>query len=310
MRRAQHRIEVAAKLARVSDVQRQQIEQVLTRPACLVELDRRDAYPFLPDFGRGGIIGAMGRAYDITVVGADDGPEQTLLAIENGHEDRQIRQMAAAMIGIVEQDDVARPDVAKAFLDRQRRPRQRTDMHRKVIGLRGQAAACVANRQRKVAAGIEDLRVRGAKHGFAHLLHDRTEAVLDDGSGDRVDFPGHSRLVTDWRDQSKGGRAGVSRPAARVAPACREWRPATSRLKPTRRRRRAASPALFAARARIARTSSVWRRQLFRWFPSRRTVRPPGKGWRPEATSRAPTDVRPHARSSRGPELRLAIARR
>src|SRR5438445_9351019 len=132
MRRAQHRSEVAAKLTRVSDVQRQQIEQILARPTGLVKPDRRDAYPLLPDFGRGGVVGAMRRTADIALMGADDGPEQALLAIENWHEDRQVRQMAAAMIGIVEQDHVARANVAKAFLDRQRRPRQRADMHRKM----------------------------------------------------------------------------------------------------------------------------------------------------------------------------------
>ena len=141
MRRPQHRGEVAAKLAGVSDVQRQQIEQVLARPAGLVEPDRRDAQPFLPDLGGAGIVGAMGGAADIAVMGADDGPEQALVAGEYRHEDRQIGQMAAAMIGIVEQDDVAGLDVLEPLLDHQRRPWQRADMNRQMIGLRDQAAA-------------------------------------------------------------------------------------------------------------------------------------------------------------------------
>src|SRR6266699_2809638 len=78
-------------------------------------------------------------------------------------------------------------------------------MNRDVIGLRDQAAACVANCERKVAAGIEDLRIGGAKHGLAHLLHDRTEAVLNDRTCNGIDFCGHSRLVPDRRDHSKGG---------------------------------------------------------------------------------------------------------
>ncbi len=51
MRRADHRREIAAKLARIADVQRDQIEQILAQPAGLVELDRRDAQAFLPDLG-------------------------------------------------------------------------------------------------------------------------------------------------------------------------------------------------------------------------------------------------------------------
>src|SRR4029077_10237749 len=43
MRSPEHRGEVAAKLARVSDVQRQQIEQILARPSGLVEFDGRNA---------------------------------------------------------------------------------------------------------------------------------------------------------------------------------------------------------------------------------------------------------------------------
>ena len=148
MGRPQHRGEVAAKLARVADVERQQIEQVLARPAGLREPDRRDAQPFLPDLGGAGIVGAVGGAADIAEMGADDGPEQALVAGEYRHEDRQIGQMAAAVIGIVEQKHVAGHDVLEPVLDHQRRPGQRADMDREVIGLRDQAGPRVANRQR------------------------------------------------------------------------------------------------------------------------------------------------------------------
>ncbi len=54
----------------------------------------------------------MGRAADIALMGANDGPQQALVAIEDRHERGEVRQMAAAMIGIVQQDDVAGLDVA------------------------------------------------------------------------------------------------------------------------------------------------------------------------------------------------------
>ena len=71
------------------------------------------------------------------------------VAVEHRHERGQVRQMAAAMIGIVEQDDVAGRDVREALLDRARRPGQRADMHRNVLGLRDQASARVADARAK-----------------------------------------------------------------------------------------------------------------------------------------------------------------
>ena len=99
--------------------------------------------------------------------------------------------MAAAMIGIVEQDDVARPNISETLFDGQGSPRQCADMHGDVVSLRDQAAPCVADREREIPAGVEDLGIGRAKHGFAHLLHDRAQPVLDDGSRDRVDRDGH-----------------------------------------------------------------------------------------------------------------------
>ena len=197
MRRANHRRQVAAKLAGITDVQRQQVEQIVAQAAGFVELDRRNAQPLLKDLGGAGIVAAMGGAADVALMGTDDGPQQPPLAVEDRHKGGEIRQMTAAMIGIVEQNDVARLDILEARFDRQRRPGQRPDMHRDVIGLRDQATAGVADAERKIAAGIEDLRIGGAKHGFAHFLHDRAETMLDDGSRDGIDLGGHALLLTE-----------------------------------------------------------------------------------------------------------------
>src|SRR5437660_8746016 len=96
-------------------------------------------------------------------------------------------------------------------------------MNGNVIGLCDQAAACVANPERKVTAGIEDLRIGGAKHGFAHLLHDRTEAVLNNRTCNGIDFCGHAGLLPDRRDPSKGGssvRRDAVLPAATPPTSC------------------------------------------------------------------------------------------
>src|SRR5205085_8825761 len=83
-------------------------------------------------------------------------------------------------------------------------------MDRDVIGLCDQATTRVANRERKIAAGIEDLRIGGAKHGFAHLLHDRTETVLNNRTCNGIDFFCHSGLVADRSDHSKGVEFGTA----------------------------------------------------------------------------------------------------
>src|SRR6202165_186969 len=159
MRRAYHRRQIAAELSWIANIQCQQVEQIIAQPASFVELDRRNAQSLLPDFGGGGIVATMRGAPNVALMGADDGPEQPPLAIKDRHEGGQIRQMTAAVIRIVEKNDVARPDVAKSFFDGERRPGQRADMNRDVVRLRDQAAARVANRQRKITAGVEDLRI-------------------------------------------------------------------------------------------------------------------------------------------------------
>src|SRR3977135_1570445 len=112
MRGADHRRQIAPELARIANIQSQQIEQIVARPPALVELDGRNAQSFLPDLGGRGIVAAIRRAADVALMRADDGPEQTPLTIKDRHEGGQIRQMAPAVIGIIEQNEVAWLDIA------------------------------------------------------------------------------------------------------------------------------------------------------------------------------------------------------
>jgi hypothetical protein len=195
MRGADHCGQIAAKIAGVADVQRDHVEHVLAQPTGLVELHWRNAQAFLVDLGRHRIVGAVGRAADIALMRAHDRPEQPLAAVEHRHEGGDIRQVAAAVIGIVHQDHIARLHVANVLLHRAGGPGQGADMHRNVVGLRDQPRLRIADCQREIPAGVEDLRVRRAQHGFAHLGDDGAETVLDDGAGDGVDVSLH-RLLT------------------------------------------------------------------------------------------------------------------
>ena len=71
--------------------------------------------------------------------------KQSPTAVKNRDKRRQVGKMAAAMIGIVQENDIAGPDIAEALLDGQCGPRQCADMHRDVVGLCNQTALCVAN---------------------------------------------------------------------------------------------------------------------------------------------------------------------
>ncbi len=186
MGRADHGGEIAAEIMGIADIERDHVEDIVAQPPLLVKFYGRNAQTFLPDLGRIRIVGAMRGTSDVALVRAHHRPEQPPRAVEHRHKGGHVGQMAAAMIGIVHQDHVARRNVLEALLHRQRGPGQRADMDRDVVGLRDQPRLHVADRQRKVAAGVENLRIGGAQHGLAHLGHDRAQPMLDDGTRDGV----------------------------------------------------------------------------------------------------------------------------
>ena len=116
--------------------------------------------------------------------------------------------MVVAVIGVVEQVDVARPDrPPKNSCTELRRPGQRADVDRHVLGLRDQPPVGIADRGREVAARVEDLRVGGAQHRLAHLLDDGVQPVLDHRDGDRIDAAAQGFSHDFLPDQERpGGR--------------------------------------------------------------------------------------------------------
>ena len=179
MRRADHRREIAAEIAWVPDIGRDHLQEIAAHFAAIVEPQRRDANAFLPNVGRGGVVGAVRRAADVALMRPVDRPEARQVAFEYRHKGGQIGQMVAAVVRVVEQENITLVDVVtKKLGHRLRRKRQGADMDRHVLGLRNQPAVEIANRGREVAARIEDLRIGGAKHRLAHLCDDRQQAML------------------------------------------------------------------------------------------------------------------------------------
>ena len=193
-RRADHGREIAAEVAGMAHVEHDHLVDVLAPLALLVELQRRDADAFLVDLGGAGVVGAVRGAADVALVRAVDRPEGQAVAVEDRDEGRQVRQMVAAAVGVVEQVDVTRADRAlEELVHRLGRERQSADMDRHMLGLRDQATLGVAQRGREIAARVQDLRVGGAQHRLAHLLDDGAKSMLDHGDGDRIDGKAHVR---------------------------------------------------------------------------------------------------------------------
>ena len=105
-RRADLRRQVAAEIARMADVQRQHLQQVLAQHAVLGQAHRRHAQALVPDFGGGGVVGAVRGAADIGMMRAHHRPEHQRRPGEHRHEGGQVGQMRAAAIRVVQQVDV------------------------------------------------------------------------------------------------------------------------------------------------------------------------------------------------------------
>ena len=158
MRRADHCGEITAEVAGVAHIGRDHLEEVAAHLAAIAEPQRRDTNAFLPDVGRRSIVGAMRRSADVALMRPIDRPEAWPVALKHRRERRQVGQVVAAVIGVVEQKDIALVNVvAEEFGHRPRREGQRPDMDRHMLGLGDQPTVEVADRGREVAARIEDL---------------------------------------------------------------------------------------------------------------------------------------------------------
>ena len=184
------RREVATEVPRMAHVQRQHLEQVLAEGTVFGEADRRDAKTFLPDFRGGRVVGAMRGAADIAVMGADDRPEKQVISGEDRDEDGQVRQMAAAAIGVVEQVDGLGVGIGHSLHQCLGGPGHGADMDGDMVGLGDQTASRVDQGDGEVPRRVEDLRIGGAQHGLAHFLGDGVQPVLQNRDGNGIDHAG------------------------------------------------------------------------------------------------------------------------
>ena len=110
-------------------------------------------------------------------------------AEEDRHEHEDIRQMHAAVIGIVHDDDVAVVKIALEFRQHRRHGfRYRAEMLGDGLGLRHHLAVAGAKRRGEIHDVLDDLGARDPDHGVGHVVGDRIQPALDDRKGDRIYF--------------------------------------------------------------------------------------------------------------------------
>ena len=129
----------------------------------------------------------MGPPADVAVMGPVDREEKQGPVAEHRVDRRDVRQVAAAEVGVVQDEKVALVDVvAEVRAHRFDRGRQGADMHGDPLALRHELSRRVQDRGREVPAGVQDLRHGGADHDVRHLAGDRFQAVAHDRMGNRV----------------------------------------------------------------------------------------------------------------------------
>ena len=201
-------VEVAEEVLGLPDIGGKHPEEVVTGDAAVVELEGRDADALLEDFVGAGVVAAVGAASDVAVVGAVDAVEEQSPFVKDGADDGDVGEVAAAEIGVVEDEEVSFVDVvAEVVADGGAGDGEGADVHGDALALGDELAVAVEDGGGEVAAGVEDLGHGGAEHGLGHFLGDGLQAVLDDGEGDGVSV-GRSEVSVDWGRDGRLGRDG------------------------------------------------------------------------------------------------------
>ena len=100
--------------------------------------------------------------------------------VEGRRDHVDVGQMAAAEVGVVVDEHIARLERGRRLDHRLDRQRHRAEMDRQVRSLRHHLAAHVEEPARVVAGHLEQRRVRGLGQHDLHLLGRAVERVLDD----------------------------------------------------------------------------------------------------------------------------------
>ena len=126
-------------------------------------------------------------AADVGMVGARRGEEEQAAVVEDRHHHRDVGQVRAAIIGVVEGVDVALAHLLAAQLqDGAHRFAHRAQMDGHVRGVGDQVAVGIEDGAGEVEPLLDVDRVGGVLERDAHLLGDGHEQIVEDLEQDRV----------------------------------------------------------------------------------------------------------------------------
>ena len=203
-------------------VQQDQVLHVLLQLAAAIEPHRRDAQALLVDVGVAAID-------EVGMVGEVHRPGDHAAVDEDRLGDDDVGQMrAAALVGVVADEGVARPDVLRRVAphDVLDEVEKAAEMDRDVLGLAQRLAGGVEQRRRAVAPLLDVGRMRGADQRLAGLLDDRGHGRADHLDGDGIEdghrWPPHAPRGEVSPSYGDGGVmgdriVGASDPSARCA---------------------------------------------------------------------------------------------
>ena len=172
----------------VADVREHHPPDVPAQFAAFVDLERRNAERFLPDFSRVGVVAARLRASDIGLMPLAGRPADERSVVKDRPEHGDVVVLVAPAEHVVVQNHVARMDFVSEerndlLADRFQGERE----HRDVFGLLQHVAVRVVQPRHEVASLVQDRRPRGAQERQPHLFGDRFEAARNHGCENRID---------------------------------------------------------------------------------------------------------------------------
>ena len=183
--------EVAGDLARAAEVGADHREDVRVDLAALDEAHAGDDEAFLVDLA--GDADAAGRAAaDIDVMRDVGHVAEQRAVVEDRRDERDVVEVHAALVGIVDEDAVAGLQALRAVGADGARHQvgQRAQVGGLSEGLGDGAQLAIEERAREIAARLDVGRVGGAAERGAHLLGDGEQPVADDLEADRIDLGG------------------------------------------------------------------------------------------------------------------------
>ena len=187
--RAELRADVADPLLGDTDVVQHDVDDVLANLAAPDELDRRQAQPLLHDLGRGRGKAARHHAAGIRpMAGIRQVAPEAVAVIERPHH-LDVHQVGAAEIGVVDQDDVTRIEVAAPLDHRLGGELHHPDKDRQTELALGDdfAGRAIVDAVGAVESFGDDRRERGFLVDQVHLAGHLAQAVLDHRQRHRIE---------------------------------------------------------------------------------------------------------------------------